>query len=443
MTTNPFLDLDRQILADAGTSSTVDDALFHLCDCIGARFAGTPGYREAADFMLRRFESCALDAAYLEPFEFPAWERMAPASCDMLSPISRTLPARSLPYAAATQPEGLEAELVDVGDGAAEVVDGTAEQIAGRLVLTTAKARHRQNVYEHCREKGAVGFVLGGTIPGGILGTGMVADVSGGGIPAISVSHEDRELLQRQLKHDVVRLRVTTQCRTRAATTWNVVGEVTGSEFPDELVVVGGHLDSHDVGPCAYDNGAGAVVVMEIARLLGALRGRLRRTVRFVGFAGEEIGLLGSHHHAAKHAEALRNARFMLNCDMPSLGKPRGVAFHDCPKGEAYVKALSEQMETPLVCMNRAHCHSDHYPFICQGLPTAGVAGGSFAPPSPGFYHTAADTPEKISLIDLRDCAAFAARFLLRAANDDQWPDMRRSDDDIKAFQEKTGAKVG
>jgi Zn-dependent M28 family amino/carboxypeptidase len=241
--------------------------------------------------------------------------------------------------------------------------------------------------------------------------------------------------IQRLAGKDEGVFQLTTHGSLEPATTWNVVGELPGVEFPDELVVIGGHLDSHEIGPGAFDNAAGTVVVMEAARLLAKQRKHLKRTIRFIGFAGEEIGLLGSHCHAAKHAAELQKARFMLNCDMPSLGRPRGLAFHKCPKAEPYMALLAEQMETPVLCQNRAHCHSDHYPFILQGVPTAGVAGGKFGPAIQHFAHMAGDTPDKISLTDLRDTAAFIARMLVRAANDDQWPDMRRSAAEVSDWQ--------
>ena len=124
----------------------------------------------------------------------------------------------------------------------------------------------------------------------------------------------------------------------------------------------------------------------------------------------------------------------MLNCDTPALGCPRGLAFHKCPKAAAYMRTLAGQMGSEIVCQERSHCHSDHYPFILQGLPTAGIAGGAFGSGVQHFAHMAADTPEKISMTDLRDSAAFAARMLLRASNDEHWPEMRRSATEIEEF---------
>ena len=438
---NPFLSIDKEILADSGTSGAVEENLLCLCDEIGSRFAGTAAYRRAADYMLGRFHAYKLDNARLEPFDFTAWRRGDPAQLTT-EPESeaevKAFECYELPYSASSGRDGIAAELVDIGGGSPEEIEGKRAMIPGRMVLTTSAAGHRKDTYARCVELGATAFILHSNRKGMILSTGSVTDAEQGAMPAIGTTYECGLQIQRLIANNKHRqFRLVTQGTLEPATTWNVVGELTGTEFPDELVIIGGHLDSHDIGPGAFDNAAGAVLVMETARLLAKQRKNLRRTVRFIGFAAEEIGLLGSHHHAEKHAAELQKARFMLNCDTPALGRPHGLGFHKCPKADDYLKKIAAQMQTPLICQNRAHCHSDHYPFILQGLPTAGVAGGRFGPGIEQFVHMAADTPDKISLTDLRDAAAFAARFLVRAANDDQWPDMRRSEEEINDWCSK------
>ena len=438
MRKNPFLAIDRQILADSGTSGECAENLHVLCDEIGPRFAGTDGYRRAAEFMLERFRQYKLENAALEPFEFTAWRRGEPAVLTMQEPRVLSYDCYALPYGAATGPAGITAQLVDIGGGSPDEVEANRKQIKRRIVMTTASARHRIDVYEHCVSLGAAGFVLSASVAGMILPTGTVANGELGVIPAVGIAHEGALQIQRLAKRGRPVLTLTTDALVEPATTWNVVGELTGTEFPDELVIMGGHLDSHEIGPGALDNAAGAVQVMETARLLAKRRRHLKRTVRFIGFGGEEVGLLGSHHHAKKHAAQLRKARFMLNSDCPSQASPKGLAFHACPQAKPYIEMLAEEMGTPIALRDRFHCHSDHYPFVLKGVPTAGMGGGRFASGVRNFGHMAADTPDKISLTDLREGAAFAARILLRAASDDRWPRMRRSPAQVR----KLGSSV-
>lgn len=431
----PFLSIDKRLVADSATSDDAARNLFYLCDRIGSRFAGTDGYRQAAEFMLDRFKSYRLQNAHLEAFELDAWRRGEPARLGILSPVVRSCPCYELPYGAATGQKGVKARLVDVGGGSAEECKAVRGKLKGRLVLTDGSSGHRTEIYARCVAEGAAGFILGNRAPGMLLQTGSVYN-DGGAIPAVCVGSETVAELQRLAKIGPVRLHLVTDSACEPAPTWNVVGELRGSEHPDELVIMGGHLDSHDISPGAFDNGAGAVMVAESARLLAKHRKHLKRTVRFICFAGEEVGLLGSHYHAKAHATELRKARFMLNCDTPALGRPRGLAFHKCPKAKPYMQTLAEEMQTEILCQDRAHCHSDHYPFILQGVPTAGVAGGPEGASVNHYVHMAADTPEKIPLSDLRDAASFAARMLLRAANDERWPLRRRSAAEVKKWRE-------
>ena len=421
--------IDRRLLNAASDSAELTRNLSVLCDEIGPRFAGTAGYRQAAAFMLERFRACRLDQVHLESFPFTAWRRGEPATLAMRKPLNRDYGCYALCYSAATPEKGLTARMVDIGSGSEDEIAAKRRRIKGRIVLTTGSAGHRTGIYSRCVELGAAGFVLGSSMPGMLLQTGTVANGKGGDIPAVNIALESLLQIRRfaAVPGANPQLHLRVDATLEPDVTWNVIGELHGTAFPDELVLIGGHLDSHEIGPGAFDNGAGALMVMEVARLLATQRRYLKRTVRFIGFAGEEIGLLGSHYHAKVHAAELQNARFMLNCDTPALGKPHGLGFHECPKGEAYLAGLSEAMKEPLLYQNRHHCHSDHYPFILQRVPTAGVGGGPQEPPVQHFYHMAADTADKVRVEDLQAKAAFVARILMRIANDDNWPLAPRS----------------
>jgi len=418
---NPFLAIDKRIIGDSGTSGEAGRCLDVLCNQIGPRFAGAEGYKQAAEFMLARFRAFRMDRAYLEPFKLNAWRRGEPASFVMTRPRRKVIQCYQLPYSKATGPEGVEGKVVDIGGGSADEVAKLAGKVRGSIVLTDGRSGHRSEIYARCAKAGAVGFVLSAGVKGGGCITGSVYGVRKAAIPAISVSLEDGISLRRALRRGRARFRLTTGGEFEELVTWNVVGELKGNKRPGELVIMGGHLDSHEISPGAMDNAAGAVTVIEAARLLARQKKHLKRTVRFVGFAAEEVGLLGSKYHAKKHAVELRKARFMLNSDCPGMGRPKGLMFHKSRKAELYLKMLEEQMETPIVYRRRFHSHSDHYPFILKGITTAGLIGGPFGPRMQHFMHMAGDTAEKISVVDLRESAAFAARILLRAANDENW----------------------
>ncbi len=420
---NPFLDIDRRIVGDAGTSDEVGRNLHELCDRIGPRFAGTEGYRKAAEFMRDRFKAYGLARAQLESFTFPGWRRGAPARLRLVTPVARDFPCLSLPYGAATGPEGIKAAWIAIGG--ADDLEALGRRIRGRLVLAEGRGGHRQEIQARCAAAGAAGVLYANPAEGMVLHTGSVASGQLSPIPAVSIARETAAELRRWAADGGTRLHLFTDGAVEPCETWNVVGEWRGVSRPEERVIIGGHLDSHDIGPGAYDNAAGVLLVMEVARLLAPHRRRLKRTIRFVGFAAEELGLHGSHHHARAHAAALRKTRFMLNCDTPALGRPHGLAFHRCARAEAWVARLAAQMGEEISFANRFHRFSDHYPFLRRGVLTAGVGGRAGLSRGGAFSHMAADTPDKLAVGELRDTAAFAARIMLRAAGDEAWPALK------------------
>lgn len=398
-------------------STPIARNLFHLCDRIGPRFAGTPGYRAAAEYMLGQFEQYGLQRTHLEPFAFNAWRRGAPARLAVCAPVQQSLACYALPYGASTPADGVRADMINVGPGTAADIDSLRAQIAGRIALVLRPGRHRMDIYQACADAGAAAFVFSSGSDGMGLISGSVTDAQPGAIPAVSIGREDALRLARFAEAHVVSLHLATQHTVETDTTWNVIGELPGRAHPDEFVIVGGHLDSHEIGPGAYDNCAGAVQVMEIARLLSSKRDQLDRTIRFVGFAGEEIGLIGSKHHARAHADELPRARAMFNCDMPGLCPPWVVGHHTCPDAESLIASIAGSVSTELTPRAIPHGHSDHYPFALHGVPALELVGSRPSVGGPRFAHMAGDTPEKIPLEMLADSAALAARIVLHLAN--------------------------
>lgn len=419
--TDVYEAVDAAIVGDADGTREVERNLYTLCDEIGARFAGTAGYRRAADYMRDRLEAYGLAGAHLERFALTTFERGA-AELTMVEPFAEAVACYELVYSAATGPAGIEVELIDLGDGLPERFAAKRDEVKGRLVLIPGGRRHRMEIYETCVEFGAAGMIYSSHMPGMVLCSGAVGNGKPGAIPAVSVGREAALKLQRLCGKGTVKLRLMTDSRCEGGETWNVVGEIAGREKPAEMVIVGGHLDSHEIGPGAYDNGAGAVMVMEMARLLASQREHVKRTVRFIGFAAEEVGLLGSEYHAAANRDALAGARLMFNCDMPAISEPWIVAAHRFSAFEDYVVGLSERMGVELTYRLATHCHSDHYPFTRLGIPGLALAGSRTGLKVGGAGHTAADTPEKIPTDQLAAAAGLAARIVLRAANEEDWP---------------------
>lgn len=436
-----WLEIDKKILGDAFTSNETGDVLYTLCDEIGPRFAGTEGFQRSAEFVESKFNEYGLDTVEGEPFEFTSWRRGKPAELSMTEPLERGYPCFALPYGAPTGAAGVTAEMIDIGPGAKKDIEAVKDDIRGKIVFTSAGGAHRSEIYGRVTEAGAVGFIMVNGATGMLLPTGCVKFGHKGTIPAVGIPSESGSEIQRLAKGRKIVLKVVTHDSFASAVSCNVVGEIKGTEKPEELAIIGGHLDSHDIAPGAMDNAAGSTIVIETARLLAGQRKHLKRSVRFILFGAEEVGLLGSYHHAKAHAAEMPNVRLMMNVDCPPTSRPKGLVFHKWDEAEDYVKKLRGQMNEELPLHNGVHQHSDHFPFVLQGVPSAEIAGGKFGAGVNNYGHMAGDTAEKISLIDLREGAAFAARILLRAVNDESWPFKQRTPEQVDKLLEETGIK--
>ena len=433
--------IDRNIVADALTSDETRDILYTLCDEIGARFVGTKGDVAAVEFIQKKFTEYRLDKVTTEPFDLTVWRRGEPAEISVVEPFARKYPCFALPYGMPTPPQGVTGHLVDIGPGAKEDIEKLKDKIRGGIVLTIGGGAHRCEIYGRAAAAGAIGFVLVSHATGMMLPTGSVSSGSVGPIPAVGIANESALQILRMTHGQKTELRIVTHDTVGPGQTCNVIGELRGTKFPDELVIVGGHMDSHDIGPGAIDNATGTAEVIEAARLLAKQRRHLKRTIRFVAFGAEEIGLMGSFHHAKIHADEMAKVRLMLNLDCLKMSRPKGLTFHKWPGAEDYIETLRLQMHEPLPFRQGLHQHSDHFPFVLAGVPTAEICGGPHASIVRGYGHMAGDTADKVSLIDLREEAALAARIALRAANDPGWPFENRSQEKVAALLEETGIR--
>jgi Zn-dependent M28 family amino/carboxypeptidase len=430
---NPFLQIDRAIVGDIYTSREVMDNLTVLCDDFGARFAGTPDEKRAAEFIAETFRRYGLQEVRLEPFAYSGWTRGA-ATLEIVEPIQKTIPCISLPYCPATE---VTAELVSVGYGSPDDFKKLGKKLRGRIVLAdSASARgqrwvHRKEKYERTVMAGGRAFIFVSETAGIGPETGSLQNDRPAPIAGISVCYEDGLFLKRLMeRRGKVTLRLRTTDVNEPRTSWNVVGELRGTEKPRELVILGSHYDGHDISQGAVDPASGTVVVMEAARVLAAhARRRLKRTVRFIAYGVEELGLTGSSRYVEAHARELDRIRFVLNLDSAGGGRnKKGIVVHDWPKLVPFLENAAKEMRAEMPVVSAMGAHSDHFPFLLKGIVTGGVGDfGGGGTGGRGFGHTAYDTLDKVELVGLRDASAVAARIALRIANAEKFPAKRRS----------------
>jgi hypothetical protein len=310
------------ILEAALASDHAYQRLADLSDRIGPRLAGSPGDAQAVAWALRELERDGL-AARAEEVPVPHWERGV-ESCELIEPVPQRLVISALGGSVATVAAGLVAEVVSVAS--LEELERLGAGAQGKIVLfNRAIWRDSRGMAGYAavaplRGRGAAAAARHGAVAMLIrsLGTSSLRTPHTGGqryesgvppIPAAALAAEDADLIQRFLERgERVRVRLRIDCQTLPdAVSANVIGDLAGRERPEELVLIGAHLDSWDLGTGALDDGAGVVIVMEAARLLRQLGLVPRRTLRVVLFANEENGLRGAQRFAEVHGKELPN----------------------------------------------------------------------------------------------------------------------------------------
>lgn len=446
MTEAELQQMEKDILGTIWTSSEAYETLRELCDDIGHRFGGSDSERQGAEFLKRKMEEYGLENVRIEEFPMATWER-GEAKLTLLEPSQRELSCISLPYCPSAD---LTAEVLDVGDGEEDDFKRLADQVPGKIVISAAETNrpgergsHRTDKYRWAHEHGAVGYIYVNQNPGLLRITGSLRGRNPQGdtaedreapIPAIGVSLETGSLILRLMKQGTAKARVQLDNRTIMSTSRNVVGEITGSEHPNEVILMGGHFDGHDIAQGAGDDGAGAVTGIEAARALAQFKGKLKRTVRVICFGSEELGLLGAWHHAEQTDPD--SYRFVMNLD--GAGRGRGGQERLVLSGwddlQKYFEQWADEHHYDFEIINQLNSHSDHFPFAVRGVPngtlnsvdaTAGMIGR-------GWGHTEADTFDKIHPRGLQMSAALVARLALTMAQDDEWPAKRRSIDEVR-----------
>ena len=432
------LQIDRQMVGDIYTSREVMDNLTVLCDDFGSRFAGTPEEREAAEFIAETFTRYGLKNVQFEPYPYAGWSR-GEARLEIVEPIRKSLHCISLPYCPAAD---VTATLISVGCGSPAEYEALGEKMAGNMVMAESASPpdlgrwvHRKEKYERAVLGGASVFIFVSELPGVGPETGSLQSNQPAPIPGISVCKEDGEFLQRLIRRRgevILKLRTTDVNEPR--TSWNVVADLPGQEMPMEQVILGCHYDGHDIAQGAHDPASGMVAVMEAARVLSEYAADgLKRTVRFIAFGTEEIGLTGSHRYVESHDTELDNVRFMLNLDAAGGSGRKGVVIHRWTELEPLFRQAAEEMASEMPVGQKVHSYSDHFPFFLKGVPTAHIGDPEAGPAGRGFGHTAYDTLEKVELENLRKASAMGAQLALRisswgCANADQFPARRSAE---------------
>lgn len=392
---------------------------------VGPRLAGSRGLGEAVAWGLRTLQRLGFQNVHGEKVMVPHWERGTIAG-EILSPWRQPVALAALGGSVGTPEEGIEAEVVEVPSLAALDRLG-ADRVRGRIVFF-------DTVMQRTRDGSGYGKAVGvrgsGAARAGKLGalavlirsigtggsrfphTGAMHYEAGGPqIPAAALAIPDADLLAAEIasgKPVIFRLKSTSRLLPDVEAA-NVVGEIAGSETPGEVVLLGAHLDSWDLGTGAIDDAAGCGIVIEAARRIGQLPRHPRRTVRVVLFANEEFGTSGAKAYAQAHAAELPRHVLAGESDLGS-GRVWRIQSRVAPDHLPGVAALARLL-APLGVEaggNEAHGGTDVAPLTPAGVPLLDL--DQDATTYFDNHHTANDTLDIVDAKDLdQNVAAWAA----------------------------------
>ena len=407
--------------------------LRHLTDNIGPRISGSPQAQQAVQYVAAEMRALGAEVQLektvvphwvrgLETGELTAWPGQAPGT-------TQKIVLTALGGSSSTSPEGLRAEVLVV-NSFEQLQQLPPDAAKGKILLFNEhfdKQLAAQGNGEGAYGR-AVAYRAAGPTAGITVGAAAVLVRSVGGadyrlphtgatllgpgtppIPAAAITAEDADLLVNLTEQGAVRMHLVLTPQTLAPVeSYNVIADWKGSEHPEQIVIVSGHLDSWDLGTGAIDDGAGIAVSMQALHLLRQLDIHPKRTVRFVAWMDEEQGSQGAQTYAAEHAAEIQNHIGALESDL-GAGHPVGIGFVGKPELGEWIRPVSHVLEaigaSTVTHAEEAGADVDH-------LNVKGVPG--FAPTQDSrfyfnYHHTAADTFDKVDPRELNENAAVMA----------------------------------
>ena len=415
------------------------EQLDHLTNNIGPRAAGSPGAQAAVEYVASELRKLGLDVR-LEKVMVPHWVRGVESAELVQYPgkapqATQKIVLTALGNSTATPPDGITAEVVVVGSFR-ELNDLGAAKVSGKIVLFNVPFDEREAEMGLAGE--AYGTVTryrgnGGTAAAKLGAVAALVRAAGGanfriahtgysaaaGIPNASVTAEDSELIARLSRQGPVRMHLTlTPAKYPDVESYNVVADLKGSEHPEQVVVVSGHLDSWDLGTGAIDDGAGVAMAMETAAVFQQLKLHPKRTLRVIAWMDEELRGSGHDAYFKDHQAEVANHAAAIESDS-GAGHPAGFQTAIPPEAAPLLRPVQDALRAQgSTAMRPGHTGSDIAPLAKAGVPTFGVMQDTrhyF-----DYHHTAADTFDKVVPSELAENAAAMATLAWALCNTEQ-----------------------
>jgi carboxypeptidase Q len=428
---SPYQQAVDQIIDLALADSSAYERLAYLGDTFGHRLSGSQALEDALDWIIDEMNADGLENVRTQPVMVPHWIR-GEESATMTYPREEALPMLGLGGSVGTGPEGVEAEVVVVRDFDELAAATEAGRVGGRIVVFNVPFTNYGETVQY-RVVGAVRAAQAGAVASLIRSVGpfsmqtphtgtMRYDERAPRIPHAALTIETTEMLQRMQDRGLTpRIKLVMNARfAEDKESRNVIAEVVGRERPEEVVVLGGHSDSWDVGQGAMDDGGGVIASWEALRLMKVLGLRPRRTVRVVLWTNEENGLRGAVAYRESLSEQeLAGHQLAMESDAGTFAP---VAFGVTATDEAFalLEPIADLLQ-PVIepdslldapsaagpAVRRGGGGADIGPLMREGVPGMGLV--TDAARYFWYHHPPADTVDKLDPRELARCAAAMA----------------------------------
>jgi carboxypeptidase Q len=403
-------------------SSPMEENLRRLTDEIGGRVTGTPEMAKAVAWGVAAFRAAGIDV-HTEKYPLPVTWSEGDTRFELLGPVKFAVRLKSEGWSPATPAGGIEAAVVDVGYGTDDDLSKAGAYMKGAILLVHSDIGSTwadlfneylkpPTIIDHAVKQGAAAILWIGARERLLLyrhTNSLAGEIDK--IPQAVLAREDGLRLARTVAAYPGKVRARFDMPNKIGgpiEQENVVGEIRGYEKPDEVVLLGAHLDSWELGTGALDNGCNAALVIEAARAIKATGLLPRRTIRFVLFSGEEQGTIGSLEYVKAHRAELDRIRAMITYDS-GIGRVTGYSLGGRRDIEAGVREVLKPLES-WGANNHTYDASfgtDNFDFMLEGVPTL-VANQEEANYLPN-YHAASDTLDKVDIRELKLHTVLAA----------------------------------
>jgi carboxypeptidase Q len=412
-----YRDAANRLIAAAMADTFAYNRLATMVDRFGNRLSGSPALENTIDWVMDQMRADGLQNVHGEPVMVPHWVR-GDESAELLSPRQIPLHMIGLGMSVGTPPGGVTGDVIVVNSF--DDLNAHAAQARGRIVLFDVPfteygetVRYRSGGPTAAARVGAIAVLIRSVSSGSMqnphTGSTRYTDSTVARIPAAAISVEDAMMLHRmQNRGEPVRVRLTMGAHQLPdAPSRNVVAEIVGSERPDEVVIVSGHLDSWDVGTGAMDDGGGVVAAWEAVRLMKQLGLRPRRTIRVVAWTNEENGTRGGQGYRDAHRAELEKHMLAIESDN-GVFRPYGFRLTGSPDALPTLRQVAALLRPiDATKMEIGEGEADVYPMLSLGVPglALDVDGTRYF----WYHHSSADTVDKLDPREMDACIAAMA----------------------------------